>query len=71
MLPLSLPTAKGGGGLDSPAYLSVAALARSKKAPPEAVAGVPGSVLVPGWGGEGGGVEARKSRRACDEAGFK
>ena len=63
--------AKGGVGLDSPPRFSVATKARLKKVPFECVAGEPGSVLVPGCGGEGGGVEARKSRRACDEAGFK
>ena len=68
MLPLPLPTAKGGGELDWPPRFSVTVKARLKKAPAE---GVPGSVLVPGCGGEGGGVEARKSRRAWEEAGFK
>ena len=29
------------------------------------------SIRVPGWGGEGGGSEARNSTRAEEEAGFR
>lgn len=58
----------GGGGL----LLFVRAMKeRLKKVVLEAVEGLPGSVRVPGWGGEGGGVEARKSTRAEEEAGLR
>lgn len=43
---------------------------RLKKAPEGAGEGVL-SVRVPGWGGDGGGVEARKSTRADEEAGLR
>ena len=57
MLALSLVWEKAARLLKNPAVLTVA--------------GVPGSVRVPGRGGEGGGVEARKSTRADEEAGLR